>query len=259
MSAPSSGGGVEQRRHQGLGPLGPVGSVAVGRVPARGDDPTSTSDRAMVRAGSQSCTTAGATSATGGAGARSAPPIRSGSNRKHRRAGPGVDGGIEDVRFGRRGDHRTVARQHVGNDQRRRLPRARWTEDHHRLLGSDEAPTVLAVPQIHAVPGVGGRVQYAAKLRRNGVVGALSGKIFSSCRTSRHRARATLRVKADDDLPRLQRLASLCRIILANKRFSVHDSLPIGHATSRRSGAPIADGDDARVRPRLAASVRDGA
>ena len=64
-----------------------------------------------------------------------------------------LDGGVEHVRFGRCRHHGTVARHHVGNDQRRRLARARRTEDHDRLLGSNEAPTAFAVSQIDTVPG----------------------------------------------------------------------------------------------------------
>ena len=145
--------------------------------PPVGTDPTSTSDRAMVRARKPF-------------GARLewrppqwAEPRLIGATdpvgieqEALAELGPGVDGGVEDVRFGGRGDDRTVAHHHVGNDQRRCLPRPRWTEDHHRLLGSNEAPTALAVPQIRSVPGVGGRVQYGRESAKKRRCGGVDGK-----------------------------------------------------------------------------------
>ena len=66
-------------------------------------------------------------------------------------SGAGAKGGVEHVRFGRCGHHRTIAGQHVGDDQCRRFSRAGRTEDHDRMLRTGEAPTALTVPEIRPV------------------------------------------------------------------------------------------------------------
>ena len=62
-----------------------------------------------------------------------------------RRARPGR--GPEDVRLRRRRHDRTGCAQHVGDEQRRRLARPRWTYDEHRLLWCGEVPSVASCPR----------------------------------------------------------------------------------------------------------------
>ena len=46
------------------------------------------------------------------------------------------------------------------------FPDRRWSEDHHRLFGTSEAPTPFVVPEIDAVPGAGGCVHRAGEEAR---------------------------------------------------------------------------------------------
>ena len=130
-----------------------------------GDDPTSTSDRAMESAALQvvdDCS--GDHRRAAAPGGRSTDPV--GSNRRHR---PSCDRAprvasitsdlVEVETTGPLLDH------HVGNDQRRRLPRPRRSENHHRLFGTSEAPSPFGVPQIDAAPGTGGCAHRATEKR----------------------------------------------------------------------------------------------
>ena len=188
------------------------------------------------------CTTAAATTAAGGSRSIGATdPV--GSNRRHRPSRDrAADGGVEHVRFGRGGHDRTVARHHVGDDQRRRLPRARRTEDHHRLLGSDEAPTAFAVAEIRRRA----RRRRTRPARRESArmarCGALRRKNFSCDVASRHRL--VRRRTSDGGRCRSAMAAteSPCRIILANKRFSVHGVSTVANVAhvGRRHRSPTA-------------------
>ncbi len=158
------GGGMQEGGQEGLGPLRPVRAVTLAALIA--GRRTDLDQRSGHGEGPRPRP----------AGLERGPPQRSQPSASRDRAG-GVEeeastegrsrlhGGIEDIGLGGRRHHGTVGRQHIGDDQRRGLPRARWTEDHHRMLRWSEAPTPLIVAEIRAVSGARRSIQRGAMTR----------------------------------------------------------------------------------------------
>ncbi len=171
-------GGVQEGGQQRLGPFGPVGIVGPeGPLAAHGrahlDQGTGHRERRCPRgAGLQRRPVQRVESAVLPDRSRR---VEQEATTECRASGPR---GVEHVGFGGGGDHWSVARQHVGDDQRCRLARARRPEDHHRMLGSDEAPAAFTVSEIRPVACAGGSGQYGAMVRSEGKFGRWWKKIF---------------------------------------------------------------------------------
>ncbi len=148
MSAPSRAAACSRGpATPGPAPSSGSWSPRAARWPS-GAEPTSTRDRAWPVPRPRRARLQRATSAAGRV-RRCVRPIPSGRTARHR---PSARASGRRWRRGRRVWSMSTPparwREHVGNDQRRRLSRTRRAEDHHRMLRLGEAPSAFVMAEV---------------------------------------------------------------------------------------------------------------